>query len=232
MAWIEKGNRKYWRVRFCENGKVRSIPGFRTLREALECQSKVENRWRPEQADAVVTLGAWAAEWFDVLDVDERTEQGYRSLYRCHIGPRWGGAGLGDISSSGVEAWSKELRRAGYAVATVRGIRGLLSEMMADAADDGLIGANPVRHRQRGRRVVGKPADPVWALPEEALVVAANAAVLSTLSDGLLIVTAAWTGARWGELTGLQRRNLYLDEGRFWVDPTVGALHESGSRLW
>jgi integrase len=131
-----------------------------------------------------------------------------------------------------VEAWLKRLRVDGYAVATVRGIRQLLSQMLADAADDGLIGSNPVRHRARGRRVVETRVEPVWASPEEALEVAANAAALSTIGDGLLILMAAWTGARWGELTGLQCQNLHLDDGRFRVDPKIGALHESGRRLW
>lgn len=57
--------------------------------------------------------------------------------------------------------------------------------------------------------------------------------MLSGASDGLLIVTAAWTGARWGELVGLQRRNVHLDDGLFLVDSTIGALHESSSSgLW
>jgi integrase len=238
MAWVERSGDAGWRVRFRDGEVVRSVPGFRTREEALKCAVKVERGWRPEPRDAVkplepvVTLGSRAVGWFDVLDVDERTEDNYRSLYRCHIEPRWGGEGISDISSSGVEAWLKGLRVGGYAEATVRGIRQLLSQMLADAADDGLIGLNPVRHRARGRRVVGTPVERVWESPEEALEVAANAAELSTVGDGLLILTAAWTGARWGELTGLQRPNLSLDEGRFWVDPTVGALHEGARRLW
>jgi integrase len=232
MAWVEKSGRRFWRVRFREDGVVRSIPGFRTLLEALKCQADVEDGWRPELVDPVVTLGSWAATWFAVLDVDIRTEENYWSLYRCHVEPRWGGEGLGDIASSGVELWLKRLRGDGYAAATVQANRRLLSMMLADAADDGLIGVNPVRQRRRGRRVVEGSADPVWALPGEALEVAANAAVLSTVGDGLLIVMAAWTGARWGELVGLQRRSLDLDEGGFWVDSKVGALHESAHKLW
>jgi integrase len=231
MAWVDKSRRKLWRVRYREDGVIQSVPGFETREEAVDYASKITGGWRPE-SDPVATLGSWAAQWFDVLDVDERTEDNYRSLYRCHVQPRWGEEGLGDITSSGVELWAKKLRGDGYAVATVRAIRQLLSEILADAADEKLIGVNPVRHRVRGRRVVAKPVEPVWASPEEALEVAANAAVLSTVGDGLLIVTAAWTGARWGELTGLQRQNLHLDDARFWVDPRIGALHEGARRLW
>jgi integrase len=52
----------------------------------------------------------------------------------------------------------------------------------------------------------------------------------------VLVVTAAWSGARWGELTGLQRPNVHLfddDTGYIRVDPVIGALHESAAgRLW
>lgn len=42
--------------------------------------------------------------------------------------------------------------------------------------------------------------------------------------------------ARWGELTGLQRHNIHLDRrknaGYLVIDPRIGSLHESGTRLW
>lgn len=43
---------------------------------------------------------------------------------------------------------------------------------------------------------------------------------------GVLIITAGWTGARWGELLGLQRHNIHLDDGFLVIDPDIGALHE------
>ncbi|TWP54035.1 tyrosine-type recombinase/integrase [Lentzea tibetensis] len=47
----------------------------------------------------------------------------------------------------------------------------------------------------------------------------------------ILIISAAYTGARWGELTGLQRTNIHLDDGFFVIDPDIGALHEVGGKL-
>jgi integrase len=49
---------------------------------------------------------------------------------------------------------------------------------------------------------------------------------------GLLIVTAAWTGTRWGEIAGLQRDNTHLDDGVIVIDRHAGGLHESGTRMW
>ncbi|WP_350310733.1 tyrosine-type recombinase/integrase [Amycolatopsis sp. RTGN1] len=43
-----------------------------------------------------------------------------------------------------------------------------------------------------------------------------------------MVITAAWTGCRWGELAGLHRDNVDLGRGVIVIDPLVGALHESG----
>jgi integrase len=62
--------------------------------------------------------------------------------------------------------------------------------------------------------------------------IAENATALSGPVMGLLVITAGWTGLRWGEITGLQRRNLHLDDGVLLVDRYVGGLHESSGRMW
>ncbi|MGC7101618.1 tyrosine-type recombinase/integrase [Amycolatopsis lurida] len=58
------------------------------------------------------------------------------------------------------------------------------------------------------------------------LLIALQAAALVGPWAAVLIITAAWTGARWGELAGLQRFNLDLDAGELIIDPDIGALHE------
>ena len=75
----------------------------------------------------------------------------------------------------------------------------------------------------------------MWVTPEQALRVALNAARLTTPDLGLLMITAAWTGARWGELTGLHRDNTHLHPdgtGHLVIDPQVGALHEVDGQLF
>jgi integrase len=62
--------------------------------------------------------------------------------------------------------------------------------------------------------------------------VAEHATALGGASAALLIITGAWTGARWGELAGLVRDNVQLDDGVIVIDRRLGALHESGRRLW
>jgi integrase len=66
--------------------------------------------------------------------------------------------------------------------------------------------------------------------------VAVNAARLSAggPSDAVMIALAAWTGARWGEITGLQRHKTHVDDdenGYIDIAPLVGALIESSHGL-
>jgi integrase len=50
--------------------------------------------------------------------------------------------------------------------------------------------------------------------------------------DRILIVAAAYTGMRWGELTGLTRTHTHLEDGLLRIDPSTGSLHEVHGRLW
>jgi integrase len=158
-----------------------------------------------------------------------RTAENYASRLRNHILPRWGNTPLGDITPSSVATWANTLHDAGLARETVSSITKLLSMLLADAVDEPLIPANPARRRRRRGRYSPTPPRPerVWATAEEVLRIADRATALGGPSMGVLIITAGWTGARWGELTGLHRANTHPDEGYIVIDPEVGALHEA-----
>ena len=98
-----------------------------------------------------------------------RTEDFYRSLLRRHILPRWGDHSLVDISGIKAAAWAKELRDRGYSPRTVAAVMKLLSLLLADAAEERLIPANPIRARQRGRRRAERRPERIWATPAEVL---------------------------------------------------------------
>jgi Phage integrase family len=59
-----------------------------------------------------------------------------------------------------------------------------------------------------------------------------QAAALGGNTARLLIITAAWTGCRWGELAALHRENINLDTGHLTIDPELGSLHESRGQRW
>jgi integrase len=167
--------------------------------------------------------------------VEIRTEENYRACLRNHIQPRWGHIALGDITALDIATWLKQLR-AVYAAATVTTIRCVFSMLLDDAVNQHLIPTSPARqYRRRGRRRDHAPskAEKVFAMPEHVLRIAQQATELGGPSAGLLVITAAWTGCRWGEITGLQRDHVHLDRGVIVIDPDSGSLHESAVHgLW
>lgn len=211
MAWAEKISPHSWRVRYpTANGRIGSRSGFDSKKAANDYANEVEadqrrGIWFDPRA-ARTTVDTWAALWADTLDVEIRTEENYRGRIRNHIQPRWGSTALGDITTLAVTLWIKQLRRR-YASATVAGIVTVFSMMLDDAVDERLIATNPVRRRaRRGRRRESQPmpTERIWATPEQVVQIATHAE-LGTHCFALLVITAGWTGTRWGEITGLRR---------------------------
>lgn len=236
MAFIEKSGKKTWRVRFPkDDGGFGTISGFTSKTAAENKAAEIEADQRRGQFldpdGGKLTLAEWSVTWFDALDVAATTEAQYRSLVKNHVLARWGSTRLDGISGLAVHTWSKKLRAEGYAAATVTTIRKVMSMMLADAADEHLIPVNPIQPRRRGKRRHEIRTERVWATPEQALGVAAQAAALVGDWAAILMITAAWTGARWGELAGLRRPNTHLDDATIVIDPHTGALHEINGRL-
>lgn len=231
MAFVEKSGKNSWRVRYWrDDGTHGSISGFPTKKAAQDKAEEIAADQRrgtfldPEAGK--LSLAEWSVTWFDVLDVAAATQAQYRSLLDNHILPRWGATSLNAISGMSVHSWAKKLRGQGYATATVATIVKIMTMMLADAVDERLIPVNPIQPRRRGRRRHQRQAEQLWATPEQVLTIAAQAIALAGPWAGALIITAAWTGARWGELAGLQRDNTHLGHGTIVIDPDIGALHE------
>jgi integrase len=238
MAWVEQTGQASWRVRYRrEGGTIGSVPGFSSRRSAEAYANDVESDQRRkvwiDPAGGRLTLRSWVYRWLPVQDLDPRTVDNYESYLRCHVLVRFGATPLAEITALDVEKWVKESREAGYATATVASWVKLLSMILGDAVRQRLIAVNPVRQRRRrGRRSRAMVAERVWASPEQVLRIANQAGLLGGEVARLLVITAAWTGCRWGELAALHRDNLDLDAGRLVVDAEVGSLHESRGRRW
>ncbi|HZC53704.1 MAG TPA: tyrosine-type recombinase/integrase [Mycobacterium sp.] len=238
MAWVEQVADRSWRVRYrASDGQTRSVSGLESRDHAEQYAAGIEAQRRRvdwvDPGDGRITLEHWTRRWWPSVTVAERTAENYRRDLRNHILPRWGECRLAEITTSEVNLWAGEKVAAGYAPATVSSLVKLLSRLLTDAVDANLINVNPVRlRRRRGPRVLTPQPERVWATPEQVLRVAEHACALGGATPALLILTGAWTGARWGELAGLVRDNVHLDDGVIVIDRRLGALHESGQRLW
>jgi hypothetical protein len=211
MAWVEQVGLNSWRVRYRTDGGYGSVSGFNSHQAAKErlqemCTDQRRGTWL-DPAGAKIRLGEWVQRWIETIDVETRTEENYRRCLRLHILPRWGRLGRARSPPPLQPCGSSKLRQR-YAASTVVTLRTVLSMIMDDAVDDLLIPANPVRRRRRrGRRRDHAPTarERVWATPDQVVHIADQATALGGPSAGLLVITTAWTGCRWGEIVGLQR---------------------------
>ncbi|MER6145420.1 site-specific integrase [Streptomyces sparsogenes] len=177
-----------------------------------------------------MTVAEWAEIWWQTLDVGDNTEAYYRSLLTRHILPRWGTTPVDQITPADVQIWLNQLR-ATYATATITGLRKLFAMVMTDAVDNQLLATNPVRPRRRGRGRIEPRCERPWADEHQVLTIAHRILRLASRNQCLLVITAAYTGMRWGELAALHRDNLDLTHGRIHITADAGALHEVNGRL-
>jgi len=133
----------------------------------------------------------------------ERDETYLRSLILPHFGTRR----RRDITRHDIQDWIAELAEGGYAAATIQLANGLVSMAFNAAVDDALIqrtpcsGVNLPRHIETEKRFLSVDE-------------------LHRLADTIdprhrtLVLTAGYTGARFGELAALQPRDLDLSRCR------------------
>jgi hypothetical protein len=130
-------------------------------------------------------LGEWVGVWCEAHDVGHGTWVKYQSHLRNHILPRFGDTPIGEINRMAIKAWVKALRRS-LAEPTVADVVSLLSMVMGEAVEEGLIGANPCR---KLRINTGRGTERPAARPEQVQMIASRCAP----SDRVLIITAAYT---------------------------------------
>jgi integrase len=161
-----------------------------------------------------VAFDTWYERWLAGRVVRRTTNASSGSRLRTHVLPRWGSTQLDTITPSDVRAWVADLQASGLAAETVRGIYHLFATIMRAAVDDGLIATTPCRRIVLPKRVEAER--PYLAPVQIARLVEATPARYRAL-----VLTAAYTGCRWGELAGLKVHRLDLLRGRLEVVETL-----------
>lgn len=225
MAWHESHG-SGWRVRYYHHGELQTENGFSSKTEAQKRASDVEYEMRNKtfvaRSKGAVTFEEWARTWEDAHDVSKGTWLKYRSHLNNHLIAKFGDTPLDEISHIKIKGWAKNLRR-NLADATVRDIITLLSMILGDAVEEDLITKNPCR-----RLKLTLESSP----PKETVTARSLLRIVERIPEHrALVLTAAFTGMRWGEIVGLTWRNVNLDEGTITIDHKVGALHENGGKL-
>lgn len=211
--------------------KVRMRAGFATQRAALEDMHEA-------QGDAAagtyvdrskITLGEYLHAWWQAGNWEPNTTMTYRVAIERHIIPRLGSTALQTITSTHIKALYQELAKTGLvrtrkekdgsvtrtegplARKSVHNVHICLRAALNDAVDDRLLRANPASR-------IGSPYDSqkhrsemkVWSEEE------ARAFLRFAIDrrEYCLYRTALSTGMRRGELLGLRRQDLRLNDGR------------------
>jgi integrase len=246
VGYAEKrtgGDGVYYRARFKiapgRYGTVVDARGatvrFDSKREAVKAANDEEAKvragaWRDPSTGRML-FADYASRWYAAQDLALSTMEIYKSNLEVHLLPYFGETELSAITAFDIAEWEKQEKAAGYALSSINGWRGTLHLVLADAVDDGLIGANPAtRRRGRGKRAGRareRGPEKVITDPLGALLIAERAALLSGRDDEFVaVVLAYFTGMRWGELVGLETefarlRSIRVEHQLYELDTSV-----------
>ncbi|MGY5031049.1 tyrosine-type recombinase/integrase [Streptomyces sp. 900116325] len=200
---------------------------FRTKREADDWLAgrQAELRagdWTDPDA-ARVAFGSYASTWITERGISASTADLYRSLLRNHLAPTFDRVALADITPAMVRAWRVARLDAGAGASSVAKSYALLRAVLMTAVEDRLIRRNPCRVKRAS--VAPTPERPTATVQE----VYDLAGAIQPRYRALVLL-AAFTGLRWGELIGLSRRDIDLNSGTLRVRRNVAELH-SGKQL-
>jgi integrase len=208
------------------DGRVHRAPStFASETEAEQFLSMVEaDLLRGSWFDTTtgdIRLDLYAPRWIAErpVELQPRTLEIYDGLLRNHIYPAFGGTLLSGISSSAVRTWHASLRTEGVGTVTVAKAYRLLKAILTTAVEDELIARNPCRLRNAG--VERTPERKPPSIEEVALIADAIEPRYRAL-----VMLAAWSGLRWGELAGLSRQRIDRLHG---VVHVVEAMVQLGS---
>lgn len=214
-----KGNRRrFGSVRQLKSGRWQARyrdPATGQLRTAEETYAtKTDAEVALTHIEADISRGQWedpdkgavpfaeyADAWLRDRKLADRSRERNEAVIRLHVTPTFGSGSLADVTTSRVRAWRGQLLAAGVGEPTVVKAYQVLRAIMNTAVDDELVRRNPCRVKGADRYDV--PERPVLTVAE---VYAAADAIAPRYR--LLVLLAAFTTLRFGELASLRRRDI------------------------
>ncbi|MGW1067312.1 tyrosine-type recombinase/integrase [Streptomyces aureus] len=205
-----------WQARFRDpvTGQLRTVEEtYPTKTDAEVALTHIEaditrGQWSDPDAGKV-QFGEYATGWLNDRKLAARSRERHESAIRLHLLPTFGERPLASISTAQVRAWRTAcLARTGEP--TVVKAYQIMRAILNTAVDDELIRRNPCRIKGADRYDV--PERPV-------LTVAEVYAVADSIAPRyrLLVLLAAFTGLRFGELASLRRRDVDTENAALMV---------------
>lgn len=152
-----------------------------------------------------ILISDYASAWIEERPgLRQKTIANYRGLLRRQIAPDLVSVTIGELTLARVRRWRKKLLDSGTSPITAAKAYRLLRAVMNTAVDDGLIKRNPCRIKGAGSE--DSPERPVLTVAQVyALADAAGSRYRP------LILLAAFSSLRWGELAALRPGDIDLD---------------------
>jgi integrase len=170
------------------------------------------------------TVGAMIEAWYVHIaaDLSPTTRQGYRSKIETYLLPAFGDLPVGKLTSERIDTFYRGLRRGGVrgrplSPATIRRVHAALSSACGQAVKWGWIRTNPCDTASPPRQIRTEIESPALA-NIEAVLLEASADLRE--AAGLAIAT----GARRGELCGLQWADVDFDDGSVTFRRSIGSI--------
>jgi integrase len=208
------------------DGRRRTAPDtFERKGDADQWLSTVESDMvRGEWTDPLlgrVRFAEYGERWINEHRLGERTREEYRSLWRHHVAPFLGHVELAELSTGTIRTWRATLLRQGRSEDRTAKAYRLVRAILNTAVDDGRIKRNPCRIKGAGEyRTTERPTatiSQVYALAER-----------MPSRYRALVLAAAFTGLRWGELIALRRCDVDLSAGVLHVRRRLAQLSRGG----
>jgi integrase len=192
---------------------------FNTEREARQFEAKlITSSAAGERVDprgGKIQLRAVYRSWLlSRPDLSAKVRRGYQDNWRIRIEPHFGSWPIGKIDHESIQQWVNSMSASGLGPRTVRWTHSVL-KMTLDRAveEDQLIGKNPASRTK---------FPPMRNKPHIYLTAAEVAALAQTCgAQGDVVLILAYTGLRFGELTGLNVEDVDLGARRIRVRRSI-----------
>lgn len=152
------------------------------------------------------TNSEYGTRWIAEHRLTMRTRALYEGLFRRHVEPFLGRLRLEQIHPESIRTWRAKLRDDGRSESTTAKAYRLVRAILNTGVDDGRIKSNPCRIKGADRE---SPAERPVATVHEVFTLADVVAP----QYRVFVLTAALASLLWGELVGLQRRDIDLSDG-------------------
>jgi integrase len=215
-VWKRKGRKaKPWVADFTDaNGKRHRLSAAtkEQAHELLAQKIREAGATGPSADNPHLTVAAYASVWQRRIrtQLKHASVKAYRYALETHIVPAFGNIELRDLTSAHVKWLLAEKRQVGLAKTTIRLIRGILSAMLSEAVDDGLVTRNAAM--LIGRRKKTETMSQIERDQSIRPLSEAEVAVLLTAAPDLeactLLTLLARAGVRPGEAIALQWTDL------------------------